>query len=69
MIHKDMLIADVLMKDRGVVPILFQHGLHCVGCVMASNETIAEACEVHGMDADALIADLNAYFEGTDSQN
>lgn len=61
-VNKDMIIADVLDLDRGTVPLFMESGLHCLGCVMASGETIAEAATVHGIDADALIEKLNAYF-------
>jgi len=61
-VTKDMIIADVLNMDRGTVPIFFKNGLHCLGCVMASGESIEEACAVHGIDADTLIAELNKHF-------
>lgn len=62
-INKDMIISDVLNMDRGTVPIFFKNGLHCLGCVMASGETIEEACLVHGLDCDTLIDQLNNFFE------
>ena len=62
-INKDMIISEVLNMDRGTVPIFFKSGLHCLGCVMASGETIEEACMVHGLDCDTLIGELNNYFE------
>lgn len=62
-INKDMIISEVLNMDRGTVPIFFKSGLHCLGCVMASGETIEEACMVHGLDCDTLIEELNNYFE------
>jgi hybrid cluster-associated redox disulfide protein len=62
-ITKDMIISEVLEIDRGTVPILFKHGLHCLGCAMASGESLEEACEVHGIDSDALLSDLNEYLE------
>lgn len=62
-ITKDMIIADVLNMNRGTVPIFMQNGLHCLGCVMASGETIEEACMVHGMDCELLIDELNEFFE------
>ena len=62
-INKDMIISDVLNLDRGTVPIFFKNGLHCLGCVMASGETIEEACMVHGLDCDGLIEELNNFFE------
>lgn len=63
-ITKDMVIADVLNLDRGVVPIFFEFGLHCIGCAMSSGETIEEACYVHGLDETHLMERLNEYFNG-----
>jgi hybrid cluster-associated redox disulfide protein len=65
-ITKDTIIADVLEMDRGTIPIFFKSGLHCLGCVMASGETIEEACAVHGLDCDALLFELNNYLETKD---
>ena len=62
-VSKDMIISEVLNLDRGTVPIFFKNGLHCLGCVMASGETIEEACMVHGLDCDSLIEELNNFFE------
>lgn len=64
-ITKDMIIADVLSMDRGTVPIFFKNGLHCLGCVMASGESIEEACAVHGIDVDTLVLELNQFFAGS----
>jgi len=38
--------------------------MHCLGCPASQGETIAEACEVHGIDADELIEKLNAKQKG-----
>ncbi len=62
-ITKDMIIADVLNMNRGTVPIFMQNGLHCMGRVMASGETIEEACMVHGMDCEILLDELNDFFD------
>jgi hybrid cluster-associated redox disulfide protein len=61
-VNKNMIIADVLNMDRGTVPIFFMNGLHCIGCAMASGETIEEACAVHGLRSDSLVNQLNEYF-------
>ncbi len=61
-ITKDMIIADVLNLDRGTVPIFFKNGLHCLGCVMASGESIEEACAVHAIDVETLVSELNKFF-------
>ena len=62
-VKKDMIIGDLLMVDEGVAPILMSAGLHCLGCVLASGETIEEACVVHGIDFDSLVEDLNNYMQ------
>jgi hybrid cluster-associated redox disulfide protein len=67
LVNKEMIIADVLEMDRGTIPIFFKSGLHCLGCVMASGETIEEACMVHGLDCDQLIGELNSFFASKSS--
>ena len=64
-VTKDTIVGDIVNADEGVAPILMYSGLHCLGCAMASGETIEEACMVHGMDCDALIEELNNYFQST----
>ena len=61
-VNKDMFISDVLNLNHGTIPIFMQNGLHCLGCAMASGETIEEACAVHGLDCDTLISELNEFF-------
>ncbi|MDD3959529.1 MAG: DUF1858 domain-containing protein [Clostridiaceae bacterium] len=61
-VTKDMIIAEVLNMNQGTVPIFLQNGLHCLGCAMASGETIEEACAVHNMNCDALVDELNQFF-------
>ena len=62
-INKEMIISDVLKMDRGTAPVFLKHGMHCLGCPSATGESIEDACEVHGIDADKLVEELNAYFE------
>jgi len=66
-VTKDMYISDVLNLNQGTIPIFLQNGLHCLGCAMASGETIEEACMVHGLDCDALITELNEFFSLQDA--
>ena len=62
-VTKDTIVGDIVNADEGVAPILMYSGLQCLGCAMASGETIEEACMVHGMDCDELIEELNNYFQ------
>ncbi len=63
-ITSDMIIAEVLMKDKGTVPIFLKNGLHCLGCPSATGESIEDACAIHDLDASKLVDELNKYFEG-----
>ena len=65
-ITKDTIIIDVLMMDRTTAPIFIKHGMHCLGCPSASGESIADACAVHGIDADKLVEDLNTHLDTRD---
>ena len=61
-VTKDMVIGDILKIDRGIGMILMQAGMHCVGCPSAQGETLEEASAVHGMKADDLVTNINAYL-------
>ena len=61
-ITKDTIIGEILDLDRTTAPFFLEMGMHCLGCLAAHGETVAEACAVHGVDVDALIAQLNDYF-------
>ena len=62
MITKEMTIRQVLEKDINSAEIFLESGMHCVGCPSASGETSEQACMVHGLDADILVAKLNEFF-------
>lgn len=61
-VTKDMIIGDIIAIDRGVVPILMNAGMHCVGCPSAQGETLEEAGFVHGMEVDAIVDEINAFL-------
>ncbi len=62
MITKDTLIGDILDMDRTAAPYFLEMGMHCLGCPSARSETVAQACEVHGVDCDELVAKINAHM-------
>ena len=61
-VTKDSIIGDILDYDRDTAEYFFEIGMHCLGCPASRGETIAQACAVHGTDADELVAKLNAHF-------
>ena len=62
MITKDMIIADILKINMGVVPILLNAGMHCIGCPSAQGESLEEACFVHGIEVDPLVEEINKFL-------
>ncbi len=62
-VTKDSIIGDILDMDRTTAPFFLEMGMHCLGCPSARGETLAQACAVHGVDADELVAKINAHLE------
>ena len=60
MIEKTITIGELLEKYPDKVDILLESGMHCIGCPASQMETLEEACEVHGIDAEELVAKLNS---------
>mgnify|MGYP002672270751 CR=1 FL=1 len=48
------------IRDRQTAPVLMEVGMHCLGCPASQGESLEEAAMVHGIDADLLIAKINA---------
>jgi len=61
-INKDMTIGELLQIDTGIIPILMDAGMHCVGCPSSQGETLEEAAIVHGLDVSVLTEKINAYL-------
>lgn len=59
-INKDTRIGEILEKAPEKAEVLLEVGMHCLGCPAAQMETLAEACEVHGIDVEEVVAKLNA---------
>ena len=59
-ITKDTIIGDILDISPNTAPIFMSIGMHCLGCPASRGETVEQACMVHGVDVDALLAKLNA---------
>ncbi len=62
-ITKDMTIGDILDAERETVPFFLEMGMHCLGCPSSRGETVEQACMVHGVDADALVAKINEFLK------
>lgn len=61
-VTKKSTIGDVLDAAPDTAVFFLEIGMHCLGCPNARGESIEDACEVHGTDADQLVAKINAFL-------
>ncbi|MFH1326846.1 MAG: DUF1858 domain-containing protein [archaeon] len=61
-ITSDIKLSKILEKNPKAAGVLFDAGLHCIGCPMAMQETLEQGCQAHGMsknEIDKIIEELN----------
>lgn len=61
-ISRDTMISEILANAPEAMPVFQNIGMHCLGCAMASGETLEQACAVHGVDPDEFIEELKAFL-------
>ena len=49
-ITEKMTFAKIMEKHPESANILFESGLHCIGCGMAMYESLEDGCKAHGMN-------------------
>ncbi len=59
----ETIIGDIVDFDEDTAEIFLESGMHCIDCPVSRMETVEEACIVHGVDVDELIAKLNEYLK------
>lgn len=62
-ISKDMKLSEIISKYPDTSEIFLKHGLSCIGCPLASQETLEQGAKAHGIDVDKLIKALNECLE------
>lgn len=60
MITKDSIIGDIIKEKPETVKILMDYGMGCLGCPSAAMERLEQACEIHGIDLDEVLAKINS---------
>lgn len=61
-INKDMLIGNAVKTNPNAAKVMFEYGLHCVGCCGAAMETIEAGAKMHGLtdkQIDEMIEKIN----------
>lgn len=67
-VTKETIIGDLLQINIGVVPILMNAGMHCIGCPASQGESIEEACMVHGIDAEPIVEEINEFLARVEAE-
>lgn len=62
-VTKKTTIGDVLDEAPDTAVFFLEIGMHCLGCPNARGESIEDACDVHGTDADELVEKINAFLK------
>ena len=57
-IKPDMIISKVIEKYPEAIRVFYDYGITCVGCFLASSETIEQGISAHGIDVKKFIRDL-----------
>ena len=60
-------MGEMLEYDMGIAYVLMQCGMHCVGCPSSIGESLEEACAVHGLNPEDVLAQINAYLSSRDA--
>ncbi|MBI2129168.1 DUF1858 domain-containing protein [Candidatus Woesearchaeota archaeon] len=58
-VTKEMLIGDVVKKYPESIEIMLDYGIQCIGCHVATWETLEQAAAANKADINALIRKIN----------
>ena len=53
------LIGQIVREYPEAVEVLLASGMHCLGCPASRNESLQDACAVHGIPAEQVIEAIN----------
>ena len=61
-LSRESMISDILEDFPEAMPKFQELGLHCLGCALATAESLEQACAAHGIDPDEFLVELKAYL-------
>lgn len=62
-VTSDMIMGDIIRLHPEVVDTLISQGMHCLGCPSSQQESLANACFVHGLDPETVTKAVNVAIE------
>jgi len=64
MFNKDMSIMEALQTHPKAKEVFKKHGMACLSCMGAIQESIEAGARMHGIDLESLLAELEALNKG-----
>lgn len=61
-LSRESMISDILEDFPEAMPKFHELGMHCLGCALATAESLEQACAAHGVDPDEFLVELKAYL-------
>ena len=61
-LSRESMISDILEYFPEAMPKFQELGMHCLGCALATAESLEQACVAHGVDPDEFVVELKAYL-------
>ncbi len=59
---KQNTISEILAMNPEVAALFLGHGMFCISCPSAQNESLEQACSVHGINCDELLELINKFL-------
>ena len=70
-INKDMTLGEIVAKNPEAAQVMLTYGLHCVGCHVASWETIEQGAKAHGLNdkqVGEMVGEINKRIQKKDKE-
>lgn len=62
-VSKEMSIIHIVQNYPQSLEVFAKYGLGCIGCAAAKFENLEAGAKVHGVDPDAMVAEINALLD------
>lgn len=56
--NKEMTMGEILQQNPNARAVLEGFGMHCCGCPVSQAEALEDACDVHGVDVELVLEEL-----------
>ncbi len=68
-ITEKTLVGDLVRRHPETAEVLFGIGFSCLGCPASQNESLEDACAVHGFSAEEVVRRINEVIALSEKEN